>query len=83
MTVVMITHTAWLVAEFAERVLLLHRARLVFDGPTTDLFARDDLLECARFRVPPAVQLGRRLGFAVRGIQELLDVLESRGVEQP
>ncbi len=83
MTVVMITHTAWLVAEFAERVLLLHRGRLVFDGPTTDLFAGDDLLECARFRVPPAVQLGRRLGFAVRGIQELLDVLESRRVEQP
>ncbi|GIW42767.1 MAG: cobalt ABC transporter ATP-binding protein [Candidatus Binatia bacterium] len=72
MTVVMITHTAWLVAEYAQRVVLLSAGRVLFDGPTPELFARADLLVAARFRVPPIVALGQRCGLAVRSVDEFV-----------
>lgn len=60
LAVVMITHAAWLVSEYAERAILLHRGTVLFDGRTAELFRHASLVERAHFRVPPIVQLGQR-----------------------
>ena len=36
--IVMITHTPWLVAEYARRVILMRAGRKLFDGPVREFF---------------------------------------------
>ncbi len=43
--IVIITHTPWLVAEYARRAVLMRKGRKLFDGPVRDLFAREELLQ--------------------------------------
>lgn len=78
-TVIMITHTAWLVAEYAQRAVLLHQGQVLFDGGVFDLFAREDLLTTAKFRVPDVVRLGQRCGLRVRSVEELVALLKGEG----
>jgi cobalt transport protein ATP-binding subunit len=74
-TVIVITHTPWVVAEYAERALLMRAGELVFDGPLDRLFGEEDLLRSAAFEVPPATRVGRALGLAVRSVDELARAL--------
>jgi energy-coupling factor transport system ATP-binding protein len=60
--IIMITHTPWLVAEYARRVVLMRAGRILFDGPVRDLFAADALLAASSFRPPEVTQLSRRFG---------------------
>jgi energy-coupling factor transporter ATP-binding protein EcfA2 len=69
--IVIITHTPWLVAEFARRAVLMRRGRVMFDGAVRELFARDDLLAGSSFRAPEATALGRRFGFVALSPEEL------------
>ena len=36
----MITHTPWLVAEYARRVMLMRRGRKLFDGAVREFFVQ-------------------------------------------
>ncbi|MDH7500271.1 MAG: ABC transporter ATP-binding protein, partial [candidate division NC10 bacterium] len=40
-TILMITHSMWLVAQYAQRVLVLHQGRLVLDGTPRLLFSQE------------------------------------------
>ena len=60
--IVMITHTPWLVAEYARRVVLMRKGRKLFDGGVREFFAADDLLAHSSFRPPEITSLARRLG---------------------
>ncbi|MBI1816582.1 MAG: energy-coupling factor ABC transporter ATP-binding protein [Deltaproteobacteria bacterium] len=72
MTLVMITHSPWVVAEYAQRGVLLAHGQVLFDGPLRDLFAEEALLERCHFRVPEVTRLGRRLGFTPLSVDELM-----------
>ena len=50
--IVMITHTPWLVAEYARRVVLMRRGRKLFDGRVREFFTRDELLASSSFAHP-------------------------------
>lgn len=52
-TVLMITHDVRLVAEWADRVLVLADGRVRFDGSPVDLFAETALLDEAGLMPPP------------------------------
>src|SRR5207237_8239742 len=58
-TIVIITHTPWVIAEYAERVVLLAEGRLRFDGPPGQFFAGGELLTAAGFRAPGGTRPGR------------------------
>jgi len=60
--IVMITHTPWLVAEYARRVVLLRAGRKLFDGEVRDFFAHDEMLRTSSFRPPEVTALSRRFG---------------------
>jgi energy-coupling factor transport system ATP-binding protein len=70
-TIIVITHSPWVVAEYAARALLMRAGRLVFDGPFLDLAGAPDLLRSAAFELPPATRLGRAFGLRVRNAEEL------------
>jgi energy-coupling factor transport system ATP-binding protein len=60
--IVAVSHDMRLVAERAQRVLVLVDGRLAFDGAPADLFADADLLARARLTPPPLWELSARLG---------------------
>lgn len=74
---VVITHSPWVVAEYAERGVLLAGGRIAFDGPLRELFAQEDLLEASHFRVPDVVRLGNRFGASTLSVEEFLAAIGS------
>jgi energy-coupling factor transporter ATP-binding protein EcfA2 len=76
-TVLVITHTPWVIAEYAERVLLLSGGRLRYDGPVRDFFADDDRLADAAFQAPDVTRLGRALGCTPLSVDELVGWMRS------
>ncbi|MCC6763424.1 MAG: energy-coupling factor ABC transporter ATP-binding protein [Deltaproteobacteria bacterium] len=70
-TIVVITHSPWVVVEYAERALLMRGGRLVFDGALDELLADEPLLRSAAFEAPPAARVARALGIPARTVDEL------------
>jgi len=60
-TIVFITHQMALVADWADRVLVLHRGQLLADGHPGSIFARTDVMEQASLAPPPITELAQRL----------------------
>ena len=82
-TIVIITHTPWVIAEYAERVVLLAEGRLRFDGPPRQFFADDELLAAAAFRAPDVTRLGRLLGCTPLSVAELVSWMPRRQAPCP
>jgi len=61
-TILMITHSMWLVAQYAQRVLVLHQGRLVMDGPPRFLFSQEEQLAECSLRPPQIARFGNRIG---------------------
>jgi len=75
-TILFITHDMRLVAEHAERAVVMHEGRLVFDGKPVELFKDADLLERAELLAPPIVELTNALaerGFSLPAHTVTLD----------
>jgi energy-coupling factor transport system ATP-binding protein len=75
MTIVVITHSPWVVAEYAERAILMQGGRVRFDGPLRALFEQPDLLAECHFRIPDVTALGQRFGFTPLSVEEFLSTL--------
>ena len=71
-TIVVITHTPWVIAEYADRVILLAGGRVRYDGDVRGFFADDALLAAAAFRAPDVTRLGRLLGCTPLSVDELV-----------
>jgi energy-coupling factor transport system ATP-binding protein len=72
MTLIVITHSPWVVAEYAERGVLISGGRVRFDGPLRRLFAEEALLAECHFRLPEVTRLSLRCGFTALTVDELL-----------
>jgi energy-coupling factor transporter ATP-binding protein EcfA2 len=70
MAILMITHSPWVVAEYAERGVLMRDGSILFDGPLRALFTEETLLASAHFRAPDVTRLGRRFGFTPLSVEE-------------
>jgi energy-coupling factor transport system ATP-binding protein len=79
-TLVVITHSPWVVAEYAERGILMQGGRIRFDGPLRDLFAKEDLLTECRFRLPDVTRLGLACGVTALSVEELVEAAAGGGV---
>lgn len=55
-TIVMITHDMRIVAEYAERVVVMHGGRIVADGTPSEVFSKGDVLRAA-YLTPPRILL--------------------------
>ncbi len=79
LTLIIITHTPWVVAEYAQRGVVLSEGRVAFDGPLRALFAEEALLASAHFRLPDATRIGRALGLTPLSVDELLSSISPGG----
>ena len=60
-TAIVATHDMQLVAEWANRVIVMNEGKIIFDGDTKELFTRKDILNKANLIPPQIVQLSHAL----------------------
>jgi energy-coupling factor transport system ATP-binding protein len=78
-TLVVITHSPWVVAEYAERGILMQGGRIRFDGALRELFGEEKLLTECRFRLPDVTRLGLARGLTALSVEELVDAARTAG----
>lgn len=74
-TIVIITHSMWVAAEYAERTIVMRQGRIIRDGPTREVFTEEEMLASANLTPPPIVQLSNRLGAAALTVDEMIEAL--------
>ena len=75
-TIIVVTHTMWVVAEYAHRAAVVRDGRVVLSGSVREVFAQEDELREASLRPPHIVSLGNALGYPVLSVGEMLRVTE-------
>ena len=75
-TVVMITHSMWIVAEYADRCIIMSGGRVVRDADVRTCFSNPELLESLYLEAPEAVRLGYEFGLVACSVKEIADCLE-------
>jgi energy-coupling factor transport system ATP-binding protein len=78
-TIIVVTHTMWVVAEYAHRAAVVRDGRVVFSGTVREVFAREAELRDAALRSPHVVSMGNALGHTVLSVEEMLEVTEGAG----
>ncbi|WP_055106649.1 ABC transporter ATP-binding protein [Paenibacillus ihumii] len=63
-TVIVATHDMQLVAEWANRIIVMHQGDIIRDGTRESVFGDAGLLEQAGLRAPQILELSRRLGMS-------------------
>ena len=75
-TIIAVTHTMWVVAEYAHRAAVMKDGRMVLSGTAREVFAQEEKLRDVYLRAPHIVSLSNSLGFTVLSVEELLGVTE-------
>jgi energy-coupling factor transporter ATP-binding protein EcfA2 len=60
-TILLVTHDMAPVAQYADRVVVLHQGQILTDGPPADLFGQIDLMAHASLAPPPVTALAQAL----------------------
>ncbi|MDQ7793144.1 MAG: energy-coupling factor transporter ATPase [bacterium] len=84
-TVIMITHDMELALKHANRVVLLDRGRIVWQGQTAEAFGDAGRLQASSLDLPEVLQITSLLSdtgvpWFVRSVEELMPFLVSKGV---
>ena len=80
-TVIIITHTMWVVAEYAHRVAVMNNGEIIMYGTTREVFSDDAVLRKHSLRTPHIVELSNALGKTVLSLDEMLYCVSSGGRE--
>ena len=73
-TIIVVTHTMWVVAEYAHRAVVVKDGRVTLSGTVRDVFAREEELRDASLRPPHIVSMGNALGYTVLSVEEMIRV---------
>jgi energy-coupling factor transport system ATP-binding protein len=69
-TIVIVTHTMWVVGAYAHRAVVMSGGRLVRDESVRDVFASEDELTGLCLVPPQITRIGNRLGAALLTVEE-------------
>jgi len=75
-TIIIITHTLWLVANYARRAVVLSRGEKILEGTVREVLTQPELLAKASLKPPAITELGLELGFGFLNVDEAVQVLE-------
>ncbi len=70
-TIIIITHTMWVVSEYAHKVAVVKDGEVVMYGNTRDIFRREEELLDTFLKVPHIVSLSNKLGKTILSVQEM------------
>jgi energy-coupling factor transporter ATP-binding protein EcfA2 len=85
-TIVIVTHSLWLVARYARRVIVMHEGRVAADGPTRKVLGAVERLRGWSLVPTPALALAHEMGCPALTMEELAYCLGAdsiKGPEQP
>ncbi len=77
-TIIIITHSMGLAAEYAKRTIVMRDGVIVADGETRAIFADEVRLSQASLRPPPAVRLSNGLGTQALTVEGMVKELRTR-----
>jgi len=69
-TIIIVTHSMWVAAEYAHRVILMDEGRVILDEPSRSAFAQVEKLRQAHLKQPQIVELSHRLGSVLLSVDE-------------
>ncbi len=75
-TIIIITHSMWVAAEYAHRTVVLKEGAILLDGPTRHVFAQESKLAEASLSPPPLVQISNRLGLQALTLEQMVQELQ-------
>jgi energy-coupling factor transport system ATP-binding protein len=75
-TIIFVTHTMWVVAEYAHRAVVVKEGKVALQGTVREIFVEEDELRDAALRPPHIVSFGNALGYPVLSVEEMLKVTE-------
>jgi len=76
-TIIIITHSMWVAAEYAQRTIVLKEGAIILDGPTRHVFSQESKLAEASLAPPPLVQISNRLGLQALTLGQMVQELQS------
>ena len=76
-TIIIITHSMEVAAEYASRAVVLKEGSILLDGPTRDVFSHEDQLRETSLHPPPLVQLSNRLGTRALTVKQMIEELRT------
>ncbi len=74
-TIIIITHSMWVAAEYATRTILMRDGLILADGDTRSIFYDEARLEQASLRPPSMVRLSNWLGTHALSVEEMVNEL--------
>ncbi|HGJ66666.1 TPA: energy-coupling factor ABC transporter ATP-binding protein [bacterium] len=74
-TIIIITHSLWVVAEYAHRVIVMDKGFIKIDGNVRDVFCQQDKLESVGMRLPELIKLSNMLGKKLLSVEEYKKVI--------
>ncbi|MHA1136862.1 MAG: ABC transporter ATP-binding protein [Candidatus Thorarchaeota archaeon] len=83
-TIIMISHDMDLVAQYADRIVIMTDAEIVANGPKREIFEMHDIMKKAFLKTPQITQLSHKMrDYGIREtlvtVDELVDCLELGG----
>lgn len=77
-TIIVITHSLWVAAEYATRTIVMNNGRILSDGPTRAVFADEPRLSEASLSPPSLVRLSNWLGTEALTVEQMVKELKTR-----
>ena len=77
-TIIIITHSLWVVAEYAHRAVVINDGSIIIDGTVREVFSRQEELESAGMRLPEIIKMGNMLGKTLLSVDEFKSVMNER-----
>ncbi|MEW6356324.1 MAG: energy-coupling factor transporter ATPase [Planctomycetota bacterium] len=74
-TIIIITHSMWVAAEYAHRAVVMADGLIVADGTVREIFSNREALDTASLIAPPVVQLSQQLGAVLLSVDEFLQCI--------
>ena len=78
-TIIIITHSMWVAAEYANRVIVMKDGSILSDGATRAVFAEENRLAEASLYPPALVRLSNWLGTEALTVEEMVKELKGQG----
>lgn len=71
-TIIMITHTMWVVAEYAHKVVVVNDGEIKMYGNTRDVFKNEEELLKSYLKLPHIVSLSNKIGKTMLSLDEMI-----------
>lgn len=69
-TVIIITHTMYVVSQYAHRAIVMNHGKAVLDGSVREVFANEELLTQLQLKPPQITQIGNRFGYPFLDVED-------------